>query len=123
MEPLERGVETLHRTSDTRSPDTCECGKAVVGQLSFGWHEEYSVRIANLNTVRLPVLIFMSVNKSTTIEYKLCAECQYSVPRNELVDGKCVYFTSSLWEDDSVNAASEGQQQNCVHDIPNPMWK
>jgi len=65
----------------------------------------------------------MSVDKPTGIEYKLCAElcrtygpaltvllcavaqskkCQYSVPRNELVDGKCVY---------------------CVHDIPNPMWK
>jgi len=44
----------------------------------------------------------MSVDKPTGIEYKLCAECQYSVPRNELVDGECVY---------------------CVHDIPNPMWK
>jgi len=44
----------------------------------------------------------MSVDKPTGIEYKLCAKCQYSVPRNELVDEKCVY---------------------CVHDIPNPMWK
>jgi hypothetical protein len=65
-------------------------------------HEEHCIDTDRLNTITLLYPIVMSVDKPTGIEYKLCAECQYSVPRNELVDGECVY---------------------CVHDLPNPMWK